>query len=128
MNRNWKGFVMTERQKLCKILHLWLKDYNPFYMKIKYDNNYKDSVSYISRDLKHTQKVLEYLRKGHDYTFYKNTMYKDLGIVTYHIKTKGRDTWRKNPDAEFEAKLNDFQYDKYNDKLLREKKLKRILK
>lgn len=118
------------RELICKILHLYIKDFQKEYLKAKKrvdvhqpdwrEPGKDEHLQYASRSLKETQKVLEYLRKNVVYDI-------NYGSQSVSITVVGKDTWRKNQHQQFETFLTFSTIEKYKKIIIRESKLKRIL-
>lgn len=119
---------MTERQKLIKILYFHVKYLENTYLKMKMDVSYQTDIRFLkilSKKFKNTQKILEYMRKGHEYYYVEKLIITGKMI---NISLFGRDTWRKNENSMFEVGIFHKQYKLYEDRIIREIKLRRILK
>jgi hypothetical protein len=119
------------REYICKILHLYIKDFQNEYLIAKRhadihcpdwrepNSNYFHLKNFSELFKKH-QKVLEYLRKGKPYNSFYHLNLDNIRIFVY-----GKDTWRKNENQKFEIIISDFE--KYEKIIKRELKLKRII-
>lgn len=131
--------MVSNKNELLIIIRDYVKEMERFYLDEKKlskiietnTNMISCDIEGLSATFKQAQKVLEYIRKGHNYQIVvediDNYM---IGLVTPKIKIKvwGRDTWRKNENQEFSVFLNPDQYTKHYDRYIRKQKLKRILK
>ena len=115
--------IDNNRELLCGVLRLYLKDIHKKYLddKKKYsESNFDDTLEIMRRNsnyLKRTQKVLEYLRKGHKYDFSINKDNDRFLPTTIEICVNGRNTWKKIDNYRFELEITDENFKIYNRKL-----------
>ena len=123
-----------DRNKLCKILRLFVKDMERLYLsELKsLPEDWRETrgsfMQDFSTNFKTLQKIIEYLRKGYKYDFSS----KNYGCMSDDNKFKkislnGRNTWKKNNDFCFEMEIFEGDFKKYEEIVNREYKLKRIL-